>query len=145
MRDGERKRGLGRVRAPTCGRTLHLHLVPAKDQQVQVHLARPPTLADLAPKRPLQTLERHQQGRGARRGVRPGGHVQRNAGVPELRLVQDAHRIRGVETRDTAQADPRQRRQRMDRRRQRPGRFANVGTEPDVRPHPTHGWSPPAR
>ena len=94
---------LAGIVAPTRRRPLHVDPVSPEDQQVQVHLARPPSLPLLPPERPLQPLERDEQRRGAGRRVRPRRHVQRDDRVAELRLVGDAHRLRGVEPRHAPQ------------------------------------------
>ena len=55
-----------------AGRPLDVDPVPPEHQQVEVDLARAPSLARLPPERPLELLERDEQRGGAGGRVRPG-------------------------------------------------------------------------
>ena len=72
VRHHQRHQGLRGVIAPPGRRPLHVHPVAPEDQQVKVHLARPPPLALLPAERPLQPLERDEQRGGAGGRIRPG-------------------------------------------------------------------------
>src|SRR5947207_2148643 len=71
----------------------------AKQQQVEVHLARSPTLALLAPDRLLEPLQGDEQCHRARLGIRSRRHVEGDDGIQEVRLVEDANRSRDIQRR----------------------------------------------
>ena len=62
VRHCQRQRRLRRIVAPPGSRPLDLDRVPPEHQQVEVHLARTPSLARLPPERSLEPLERDEQG-----------------------------------------------------------------------------------
>lgn len=97
-----------RVIAPVERRPLDPDAVAAEHEQVEVELARAPALARAAPERPLEPLEREQEGERPGRGVRPGRHVQRQRRVAELGLVGDADRGGGIQTGHAPEASARQ-------------------------------------
>ena len=145
MRDRQRQRRLRRVVAAALGRPLDVDPVAAEDEQVEVDLARSPALPRLAAECPLEALERDEQRERAILGHPAARHVERGDGVPELGLVDDADRLGGVQARHAAEPGARERRERMDRGRQRPVGVADVRPQADVRPDPTHVHAPPAR
>ena len=115
-----------------------------------------------APERPLEVLERDQQGGGAGLGVGPAGTSSADDRVAELGLVDDADGRRGVEPRHADQRRVRQgrrargprrracrpRRRRSPRGRCMPGRVAMAARPPvaRLRGHgPGHGPHPRTR
>ncbi len=135
--------GLGRSDGSGSRRSLDGDPVATKNEQVEIELARAPALTILAPERPLELLQ------GEKQGNRPGGRVisgwsvERDDGVAELWLVDDAHRLGRVKPRDTAQPDAGQCRDRADPCRDCGRGVAHVCPEPDVRPNvPGQGPSP---
>lgn len=110
----------------------------AEDQQVKVDLARPPALAILSPECSLETLERHEQRNPAGCRIRPRGHIQGHDGVPEVRLIHGANRLRCVEPRDAPEPHTGQRREHADACGEGRGSIAEVRPEAHIRPDSVH-------
>jgi hypothetical protein len=132
MRDDEVSRLRGGHR-PRLDRSLHGDLVAPEDQQIEVELPRTPTLALLPPERPLDALQRDEQGEGPCRRIRARRHVERGDGVPELGLVRNTDRGGGIEARDAAEPGPRQRGEGVDACRDRLRGIPEVRAQADVR------------
>ena len=107
VRDLEQARRGARVdacrRGPALGWALDADALPAEHEQVEVELARPPAIPLAAAERPLDPLERHEQGDGADLGVGAGRRVERHDRVQEVRLVGDADGLRSIEARDASE------------------------------------------
>ena len=116
-----------------------------EDEQVEVDLARAPALPFLPAERPLEALEGDEQRERAILRPRTAGHVERGDGVPELGLVDHADRFCRIQAGHVTEPGAGERRQRVDRRLERPCGVAEVRSEADIRADPTHGHAPPAR
>ena len=134
MGHDEQPIGLAGIEREACRRSLEREPGPPEHQQVEVELARTPALALLAPERPLELLEGDEQRGGTRRRIRTGRDVERNDGIPERRLVDDADGLGGVQPRHGPEARAGQGCERPDAALQRRRRIAEVGPQPDVRP-----------
>ena len=126
----------GRIAASRVRRPLDVEAVAAEDEQVEVELAGSPSIAGPPAEGRLETLERQEQGDCTRRGIRATRDIQGDHGIQEVRLVENAHRARGVEPGDTAEMGLGERAQRADRSLEGPPGVADVGAQPDVRSHP---------
>ena len=136
---------LGRIGGSGGRRSLDGDPMTSEDEQVEIELAWAPALAMLPPKRQLELLEGDEQGKRARGRVISGWSVERDDGVAELGLVEDADRRGRVKPRDTAQSDAGQCRDRPDPFRDGPPGVAEVCPEPDVRPNIPGQGPPPAK
>ena len=117
----------------------------AEEQQVEVELARAPADARPAPERPLELLERREQRRRADLGCPACGDVDRNDGVVEFVLVDDADRGGGVQRRYSTEAGAGEGAEGADGGRHRRGRIADVRPETDVRTNASGQVVPPDR
>ena len=92
VRHDQRQRRLRRVVGAALGRPLDVDPVAAEHEQVEIHLARTPTLALLAAERPLEPLEREQQRDGARAPAsRPAGTSSATTAFRNSGWSSDAH------------------------------------------------------
>jgi hypothetical protein len=107
--------------------------VAAEDEQVEVQLARPPSLALTPPERALQPLQRDEETQRAGRRIGAARDVDRGDRVMEVRLVDHTDGRGDVEPRDAAERGTRQRGKAADPGGDRLCRVADVRPEPDVR------------
>ncbi len=115
----------------------------AEHEQVEIELSRSPALALLTPERPLEPLQGNEQRDGGRLRIRAARDVEGDDGVPELRLIDEAHGLGRIEPRDPDESDAGQRCQRADAGRERRRRIAEIRAEPDVGSNrPTQRWTP---
>jgi hypothetical protein len=117
--------------------------VLAEEDQVEVELPRPPAPAVAPSERPLEPLERDEEGQRPFGRGGPGGHLERHDRIVEVALLEHAHGPRPVETGDLPDADTRERRERAHGERERPSCVAQVGAHPDVRALGRHHPAPP--
>lgn len=97
MGDDEQSVGLARVEGDAFGRSLDRQPGTAEHEEIEVELARTPSLAFLAAECPLQLLQGDEQRDGAGRSIGPGRHIEADNGVPEWRLVDATDRRRDVQ------------------------------------------------
>ena len=133
------------IRRAGFRRPLDVDPVAAEDEQVQVQLARPPSLALAPPERALQPLQRDKESQRAGPGIGTARDVDRGGRVVELWLVDDTNGRRRVEPRDPAERGTRQRGEGADPGRDRLCRVADVRPEPYVRPNSPGQCPPPDR
>ena len=136
---------LGGIGRASLGRPVDGHSGAPEDEEIEVQLARPPAATFASPERPLEALERHEQGRGAGFRIGPAGNVQPDHRVVECGLIRHSNGGRQVQPRDPGQANPGQRRQRPNGGGESPRRIADVRPERDVGTDPTGQLLPPAR
>ena len=82
---------------PLTFRPCNVDEVTAEHQQVQIDLARAPTLTLLTAERYLEALQRSQQGEGAGLRVGTSWSIQGNDRVQEIRLIGDANRSSAIQ------------------------------------------------
>ncbi len=136
MRDDEQACGLRRighrVEGPCLGRTLDGKPGPSEDEQVEIEFARTPSPAPTAAERPLDRLQVRQQIEGTALGIRPSRHVDSHNGIPELGLIGDPDRRRGIQPRDRPEVGGRQIGDGPDRLGERRIRIAEVRSKADI-------------
>ena len=101
MRNHEVRRSR-RIRRSGLRRSLDVDPVAAEDEQVEVQLARPPSLPLTPSERSLQPLQPDEQRQRAGGGIGAERDVDRDNRVAELRLVDDPDRRCRVEPRDAS-------------------------------------------
>ena len=129
----------GGVTRASCSGAIDRQPGPPEDEQVEVELARPPATSRLAAKGDLEALEGDQQERRTGGEIGSRGEIERDRGVPELRLIRVADRSGGIEPRDGHESRIRQRRESMNCGGQGPGRVPEIGPQAHV------GSNPPLR
>ena len=122
------------IGAPAPLGTLPPEAVTAEDEQVQVQLPWTPTGTLLTAERPLERLERDEQGQGPPFGVTRRQHVESHHRVVEVRLIEDTDGARGVQPGDADKAAAGQGVQGAHRTGQGQRRVTQVGAQPQVRP-----------
>ena len=135
----------GRIGRTCFRRSLDVDPVATEHEEVEIQLAGTPTLPIAPPERPLQSLEAYEQRQRASSGIRTERDVDRDDGVAELWLVDDANRLCRIERRDAPQARARQRRQGVNAGGHGRSRIAEIRPKPDVRPHSPGQGRPPDR
>ena len=108
-------------------------------------MGRSPAPRFCRPNRPLDPLERDEQGGRTVLGLGTSGDVEGGDGVQEVRLVDDADRLRAVEAGDAAEAGAGGAVRAATAAVSVPLRVADVRPEPDVRPDSTRACCPRQR
>jgi len=136
MRDLQQLRSLRWV-GVGVGRASHRRALDGEtgapeDEQVEVEFARSPAPSHPASEVALHVFEGDEERQSARLWRSTGGNVQGDDGIAELRLVDDAHRVRRIEPGNGTEACPRQRGKSTHRLGQRRLRVTDVRPETDV-------------